>query len=339
MRNLAWGLLFPILSALPQPALAQSRQSIKRALMCITSPAREQVAAVVADARTVCSCCVVPNAGPRRRCIRRLTKRAVRANGLPRACARFAVQGAALPCPLGVASTPCPPRERECSIDAECDDGNPCTRDQCQYGFCGHECECLSSRGETECCPEPADGCPVLRYFRTCGDPVCGGDRAHPGVPPCESERAGVPCALPGRTCNPGYGCDVLLACTTEEPDYCPISRRRYKDDIRYLADADRRRLHDDLLRLKLARYRYVGEEGSAPAHLGFVIDDVGPSPAVGPDGDHVDVYGYASMAVAALQVQAREIARLRAELEELRGQVEAGRTKAAVVQGSGPRR
>ena len=51
----------------------------------------------------------------------------------------------------------------------------------------------------------------------------------------------------------------------------------------------------------------------------GFIIDDVVPSPAVQQSGERVDMYGYQTMAVAALQVQARELAALRREVEELK--------------------
>src|SRR5439155_22412171 len=60
--------------------------------------------------------------------------------------------------------------------------------------------------------------------------------------------------------------------------------------------------------------------------HLGFIIDAVGASPAVAADGGHVDLYGYTSMAVGAIQAQqrridalTREVAALRAELARLR--------------------
>jgi hypothetical protein len=39
----------------------------------------------------------------------------------------------------------------------------------------------------------------------------------------------------------------------------------------------------------------------------------------INPDGNTVDLYGYMSMAVAAIQVQSREIAALRAEVARLR--------------------
>jgi hypothetical protein len=89
---------------------------------------------------------------------------------------------------------------------------------------------------------------------------------------------------------------------------------------VRYLDDAERRHLRDELMDFKLATWRYK----DAPAdrrHLGFVIDDVEPSAAA--DRDHVDLYGYASMAVAALQTQARQIDALEREVAALRAELD----------------
>jgi hypothetical protein len=100
----------------------------------------------------------------------------------------------------------------------------------------------------------------------------------------------------------------------------CPISQREKKRDIRYLGDDDRARLHEQMMALRLATYRYRVEGETAPEHLGFIIDDLGEGAAcVQPDGQHVDLYGYTSMAVAALQVQARQIETLKAEIASLK--------------------
>jgi hypothetical protein len=107
---------------------------------------------------------------------------------------------------------------------------------------------------------------------------------------------------------SPSYYCGNL----------CPISRRAAKRDIEYLDDAKLQRLHDELLRYRLSTYHYRVDPDGQPRHLGFIIDDVGAGPSVAGDGEHVDLYGYASMAVAALQVQAREIAALRREVRAL---------------------
>jgi hypothetical protein len=75
----------------------------------------------------------------------------------------------------------------------------------------------------------------------------------------------------------------------------------------------------DEALHIRLATYRYRPEAGDpAPTHLGFVIEDDPASPAVTPDRQHVDLYGYVSMAVATIQEQAREIDALRARVDAL---------------------
>lgn len=103
----------------------------------------------------------------------------------------------------------------------------------------------------------------------------------------------------------------------------CPISRREAKEDIRYLDPGELARLGEELLGTRLATYRYRGATG-ARLQLGFIIDDGVPAHGIAEDGAHVDLYGYVSLAVATLQVQAREIDRLRADLEALRAEVRA---------------
>ena len=99
-------------------------------------------------------------------------------------------------------------------------------------------------------------------------------------------------------------------------------SRQRYKKNIEYLGAADLQRLHDELLKFHLASYQYNTPGASPATHLGFIIDDVTPSPSVAANGDTVDLYGYTSMAVAAVQTQAHEIETLKREVESLRAQI-----------------
>jgi len=211
--------------------------------------------------------------------------------------------------------------------------------------MCVHECLCVSpgAEGAVTCCPGPAAECPpppppptttttlpkacepgVCRYYRTCGYPVCGGpfDALIPGIEPCTSETEGAPCAIWSQTCDPGFGCGVRLLCTDHDPALvCPISRRDAKRDVIYLGDADLDRMLAEIRRVRLATYRYKGEPALGPSHLGFMIDDLGASPAVGSDGAHVDLYGYASMAVAAIQAQQRRIEALEREVAALRNE------------------
>jgi len=71
-------------------------------------------------------------------------------------------------------------------------------------------------------------------------------------------------------------------------------------------------------MRMPLASYAYKHAEGAGP-QLGFIIEDIEPSVAV--SGDHVNMYGYLSMAVAAIKVQGQRIEALEREVRRLRAQ------------------
>lgn len=115
---------------------------------------------------------------------------------------------------------------------------------------------------------------------------------------------------------SPAYYCSASA---------CPISRRRFKSDIHYLDADEEARLAEQLLGYPLTTYRYTGDPQATP-HLGFVIDDVlaggAASPAVAPGGQTVDLYGYTSMAVAALKQQARQIEELSRQVRALRAEL-----------------
>lgn len=66
---------------------------------------------------------------------------------------------------------------------------------------------------------------------------------------------------------------------------------------------------------MKLATYKY--KVGDSSQHLGFIIEDMpNGSPAVLASRQRVDLYGYLSMAVAAIQRQQRQIDLLERRLE-----------------------
>src|SRR3954463_2485573 len=173
-------------------------------------------------------------------------------------------------------------------------------------------------------------GTGALLWYVTCGDPVCmgGGHRDH-GLPRCTSESPGKQCATAGAKCDPGNDCNEDLVCSTTDPRQqaggCPISRASYKKDIHFLSDRDLESYRDQLLALPLATYRYKEASPESRLHLGFLIDGHESLACVQPERDQVDLYGYASMAVATLQVQAREIDELKKEIAELRAAI-AGR-------------
>jgi hypothetical protein len=104
----------------------------------------------------------------------------------------------------------------------------------------------------------------------------------------------------------------------TLENNSCPVSTAQAKRDIQYVVPSDADRLYRQLLDVRLATYRY--RQGDAAKHLGFIIEDMPPgSPAILPSRDRVDLYGYVSMTVAALKVQAAQLAALKAEVRRLR--------------------
>jgi hypothetical protein len=131
-----------------------------------------------------------------------------------------------------------------------------------------------------------------------CGDTFCG---------PKQQCCNGIP--FPKPTCFNGIA--------------CPISQRKFKKDVSYLSDDDRQRLNDELMSFRLATYHYKAEGEADREHLGFIIDDIAPSAAVMQSGERVDLYGYSTMAVAALQVQAKEITDLRRQVDDLKREIE----------------
>lgn len=174
--------------------------------------------------------------------------------------------------------------------------------------------------------PTPDDQARAVapELFSTCGDPVCHGWTAK-ALPRCRSHAAGDPCdvAFLGKECAPHDACNATLMCTDTDPisGGCPISRRAAKKDIDYLDASRRDALHDQLIDMHLATYRYNEEDAASPTHLGFIIDDVLPSPAVAANGQRVDLYAYTSMAVAALQVQQQQIDELKAQVAALKAE------------------
>ncbi|MEZ4316273.1 MAG: hypothetical protein R3F61_02165 [Myxococcota bacterium] len=166
-----------------------------------------------------------------------------------------------------------------------------------------------------------------LTWFTTCGDPVCGGyGGPFPDVPACTTEAEDDPCSTDGTQCDPMSDCNALLVCASEDPKDqvggCPISQAAAKRDIAYLDPTALRSTADEAMAMKLATWSYTWEEPGTRPHLGFIIDDAPGSAAVRTDGERVDLYGYTSLALAALQVQQAEITALRAELAELRSRL-----------------
>lgn len=174
-----------------------------------------------------------------------------------------------------------------------------------------------------------------LTYYTTCGDPVCtvpdmGGWRPKTGIPLCTTEKVGDPCTPDGKQCDPKSDCNETLLCASKDPKSspggCPISRRAYKTDIAYLDHDGLKRYADELSKVRLATYKY---KSGGPTHLGFIIEDVEPSVSVDSPRDMVDLYGYTSMAVAALKLQEKKLALMEEEIATLKKALKArGRAK-----------
>jgi len=166
------------------------------------------------------------------------------------------------------------------------------------------------------------DGSDTLLWYSTCGDVQCSGHRDQ-GIAKCTTETIGQRCGSEGTQCDPENGCNQLLLCSRKDPreggSACPISRASYKKDIHFLTGDELEAYRDELLALPLATYRYRQAPPDSRLHLGFRIDGHESLACVEPERDQVDLYGYASMAVAALKVQAREIDELKKEVADLR--------------------
>ena len=159
------------------------------------------------------------------------------------------------------------------------------------------------------------------QWYLTCGGPVCMPAKPPEGVQPCTDQKVGNPCGKAGSMCDPKSPCGEMMVCADSDPKAqgCPKSRRALKTEISYLAPTQTRALSDQLLQTKLATYRYKEAGATSPRHLGFIIDDAPDSPAVDSRRDMVDLYGYLSMSVAALQEQDKRIQALEQELLALR--------------------
>jgi hypothetical protein len=143
--------------------------------------------------------------------------------------------------------------------------------------------------------------------------PLCSGDQIE-----------GKACSVAGEECALPNACGAHLRCTDRDPKppSCPISSSRFKDGIEYVNQEGLEKLASEVEKVKLARYHYKADPKNEP-HLGFIIEDQpNSSPAVEPNREHVDLYGYMSMAVAALQVQQKQLAAQKAELEAARREI-----------------
>jgi hypothetical protein len=191
----------------------------------------------------------------------------------------------------------CRPTEACCGT--KCSD---LAADSSNCGACGTLCGAGQICQGSTCQASPCFGAPNCAAGNSC----CGQS--------CCNE-AQVCCVLPGPVST--WGCAAADAGCVPGcmGPTCPISSKRYKKDIEYVSPAQRDTLHDELLRLPLATFRYKTEDATARPRLGFMVEDATSPSCVAAPGDRVDLYGYT---VAAVQAQEQEIRDLRAEVARL---------------------
>ena len=172
--------------------------------------------------------------------------------------------------------------------------------------------------------------CGVCGKLCAAGDYCNGSACVAAGCPSDGCNGAGGCCG--GRCCDANQVCCLdngpveLFLCEDPDAGSCPVgcaptcvSRRDAKRDIEYLDEAQLRSAEEQVLRIPLARFNYKWDAPTERRRLGFIIDDVAPSPGVIDEArGEVDLYGYTSLAVAALQEQGKELERLRKQVAEL---------------------
>ena len=164
-----------------------------------------------------------------------------------------------------------------------------------------------------------------LQFYTSCGDPVCGGyTGSTEGLPLCEGEMEGDSCEQEGFECDLEDMCNRVLRCSSEDIAVdCPVSKAKYKRDIQYISAERANELAIELQKMKMAEWEYRNDPIGEKTHLGFIIDDQPNSPAVHANGEQVDLYGYTSMAIIAIQQQQAQIQRLEQRIAELEEQAQ----------------
>ncbi len=249
------------------------------------------------------------------------------------------------PCPAAMpeSSSPCPTDGlvcqygmRSCLTTAECAGGTwtvtspacppppsagcPATRELAQGAECpgdeGATCEYDALLCNCATCPVPFPVCMIV-------DPPVWACEAPNPDPDCPAAQPllGATCSQPSRTCD--YGCEPEQRRVCEggiwtaasQPGGCPMSTRRVKRDIDYLNADEVDAIAQGVLETRLATYEYSDPALAGGRRLGFIIEDQPQAYSVDPERSQVDLYGYTSMLLAAIQAQERRIEALEARL------------------------
>lgn len=209
-----------------------------------------------------------------------------------------------------------------CPATLEAASGQNCSAQGavCTYG--GLLCEC------TNCRAFPVGGCG--------GSPTWQCDRQPPAVGcPAASPRFGDVCSQEGLNCE--YGCNSPNGAVTCRSgvwqrgsfDNCPMSTRALKRDIEYVSATEADALAAQVRATRLATYEYTIPSMAGRRRLGFILENQPASFAADPERSQVDLYGYTSLLVAAVQSQARQIETLQRQVEDLQRQLPRARGRA----------
>lgn len=207
-------------------------------------------------------------------------------------------------------ATTCPPLQDVGTCPA--DVGAACVQDTTCTNAGGGGCRCTNCRPTSPTCGlgPPSWYCPTPQ-----GRAGCPADQPNFGAP-CTSEGVScsyllLACGQPDRVCSGGIWVPGTIT-------QCPVSTRRAKKDIHYLSPTEIDALAKSALDLRLATYEYRSAPYAGRRHLGFIIEDSPNTIAVDRDADMIDLYGYTSMLLGAVQRQQREIESLRRQVETL---------------------
>lgn len=212
---------------------------------------------------------------------------------------------------LAVAGCPPPPLDT-CPATREAAAGQRCAvRDAyCTYGELS--CHCTD-------CPRNVPLCGPMSVLRW----DCDVPSTLPNCPAAMPQQ-GAACAPEGTVCRYSCGPSNGRTCTggvwvLSPGTECPISTRRLKRDIRYVDVTQRDALAAQAYATRLATYAYADPALGAGRYLGFIIEDQADgSPAVADSRAQVDLYGYTSMVLAAVQAQEARIASQQRRIEAL---------------------
>ena len=111
----------------------------------------------------------------------------------------------------------------------------------------------------------------------------------------------------------------------------CPISSRRYKENINYLSPEESKELAGQVLDLKMASYAYKPgwEEAGSSKQLGFIIEDLpADSRFVVEETGRVNLYALSSGTIVALQQLERRVQEQERLILDLQKQLKSAQCK-----------